>query len=258
MFFVKRYEDSTNYIYVKMVREDDGFTGVEDIGAPDVMQRTLPDGLVLEDFNDPVWEEVGNGVYRIQLNRHDVPNVGVMTVHVEHAGCRNFDDWGWSMGMFEEFMAPAGRVPANIKEIDDDVVAAVNLEADYDGTGYNKANSTIGTCTTNTDMRGTDNANTVEPDAAGVVGALIAALNDLSSAQVQAACDTAITANSLIVFIKNIAEADAEVDTTVTPWQLVLKIKGTDTELVRKNLKDITNNDLSSVDTIVGGHQEPE
>lgn len=33
-----------------------------------------------------------------------------------------------------------------------------NLEDDYDGTGYAKTNSTIGTCTTNTDMRGTDNA----------------------------------------------------------------------------------------------------
>ena len=36
--------------------------------------------------------------------------------------------------------------------------ATANLELDYDGTGYAKANSTIGTTTTNTDMVGTDSA----------------------------------------------------------------------------------------------------
>jgi hypothetical protein len=44
------------------------------------------------------------------------------------------------------------------RSISDDATAADNLELDYDGTGYNKANSTIGTTTTNTDMRGTDSA----------------------------------------------------------------------------------------------------
>ncbi|MFW0778495.1 MAG: hypothetical protein ACN2B6_12340 [Rickettsiales bacterium] len=53
----------------------------------------------------------------------------------------------------------AGNLPdVNIAEISDDATAADNLELDYDGTGYAKINSTIGTCTTNTDMRGTDSA----------------------------------------------------------------------------------------------------
>jgi len=46
----------------------------------------------------------------------------------------------------------------DVGAISGDAAAANNLELDYDGTGYAKANSTIGTCTTNTDMRGTDNA----------------------------------------------------------------------------------------------------
>ena len=46
----------------------------------------------------------------------------------------------------------------NVAAISADATAANNLEADYDGTGYNKSASTIGTCTTNTDMRGTDSA----------------------------------------------------------------------------------------------------
>ena len=46
----------------------------------------------------------------------------------------------------------------NVKAISDDTTAPDNLELDYDGTGYTKTNSVIGTCTTNTDMRGTDSA----------------------------------------------------------------------------------------------------
>lgn len=46
----------------------------------------------------------------------------------------------------------------DVKSISDDATAAGNLELDYDGTGYAKTNSTIGTTTTNTDMRGTDSA----------------------------------------------------------------------------------------------------
>lgn len=62
----------------------------------------------------------------------------------------------------------SGNLPdVNVAEISDDSTAANNLELDYDGTGYTKANSTIGTTTTNTDMRGTDNA-----ALASVLGAL--------------------------------------------------------------------------------------
>jgi hypothetical protein len=47
----------------------------------------------------------------------------------------------------------AGNLPdVNVAEISDDSAAANNLELDYDGTGYNKSTSTIGTCTANTDL----------------------------------------------------------------------------------------------------------
>jgi len=50
------------------------------------------------------------------------------------------------------------QVTADVTAISGDTTAANNLEADYDGTGFTKTNSTIGTCTTNTDQRGTDSA----------------------------------------------------------------------------------------------------
>ena len=49
-------------------------------------------------------------------------------------------------------------VSADVVSVSGDSTAADNLEADYDGTGYNKSASTIGTTTANTDMRGTDSA----------------------------------------------------------------------------------------------------
>lgn len=64
----------------------------------------------------------------------------------------------WGGGIINA--ASNGRVPANAEEISGDATAADNMELDYDGTGYAKANSTIGTTTTNTDMRGTDSAST--------------------------------------------------------------------------------------------------
>lgn len=69
----------------------------------------------------------------------------------------------------------SGNISADIVAVSGDTAAADNLESDYDGTGYNKSTSTIGTCTTNTDMRGSD----TEP---------------LDSTQTQAACAAAIVA----------------------------------------------------------------
>lgn len=78
----------------------------------------------------------------------------------------------------------ATSVPGTVDvgAISGDSAAADNLELDYDGTGYAKANSTIGTCTTNTDMRGTDNAAT--------------AAKLLDYVQLLARKDTAITADN--------------------------------------------------------------
>jgi hypothetical protein len=99
------------------------------------------------------------------------------------------DVGGWAGALAT--LSSNNRPNVNIAEVSDDETAASNLELDYDGTGYAKANSTIGTTTTNTDMRGTDGANTTVPDAAGVAAALhattdalIAALNNLSAGDV--------------------------------------------------------------------------
>ena len=78
----------------------------------------------------------------------------------------------------------AGGVPhVDVTRLSGDPTAADNLEADYDGTGYNKSASTIGTCTTNTDMRGTDNA---------ALASVLGALADAAAADEVTASDTVV------------------------------------------------------------------
>ena len=77
-----------------------------------------------------------------------------------------------------------GGPDVNVNAISDDTTAAANLELDYDGTGYNKTNSTIGTLTTNSDKTGYSISGTKTT---------LDALNDISTADVNAQCDTALS-----------------------------------------------------------------
>ena len=46
----------------------------------------------------------------------------------------------------------SGDIKVDVETVSGDSTAADNLELFFDGTGYNASNSTIGTCTTNTDL----------------------------------------------------------------------------------------------------------
>lgn len=70
-------------------------------------------------------------------------------------------DVGSWLGTAVTTSSTSAKPEVDMFSISDDATAANNAESDYDGTGYDKSNSTIGTCTTNTDMRGTDSAVTV-------------------------------------------------------------------------------------------------
>jgi len=79
----------------------------------------------------------------------------------------------------------------------------------------------------------------------------IAAYLDTEIAAILAAVDTEVA------FIKNVMEGDVSIDITTTPWQAVVKIKSTDTELIRKDLKDKDGNNITSVNAMIGQYKEP-
>ncbi len=60
-----------------------------------------------------------------------------------------------------------------------------------------------------------------------------------------------------IDFIKNVLEGDVKIDITTTPWNVVVYVKGTSTELIRKKLKDVSGADLITITTVIGQHVEP-
>ena len=136
-----------------------------------------------------------------------------------------------------------------------------------------------------TAMRGTDSANTTVPDAAGTASSLhgttnglIAALNNITAASVWAVGTRTLTSfGSLIAGIWAYAsrtltggggdataanqtsmikllEADYSIDTTATPWELVVTQSGTATELLRKKLYQADGTNVTSADHLVGRH----
>lgn len=63
--------------------------------------------------------------------------------------------------------------------------------------------------------------------------------------------------NDALMLIKNIMEGDVEIDTTQTPWQLIVKNKTTQDELLRKDLKDVNGAAITSVTKVIGRQTEP-
>ncbi len=106
-----------------------------------------------------------DGWYSTTLNTTDTNTVGELILNV-HQPANMLPVWMRWWVLEEEIYdnifgaSAAGLLDVNVIQVSGDATAANNLEADYDGTGFNKSNSTIGTCTTNTDMRGTDSAAT--------------------------------------------------------------------------------------------------
>ena len=61
-----------------------------------------------------------------------------------------------------------------------------------------------------------------------------------------------------VTTVKDILEGDEAIDTEATPWQLVIKKKSTEDELVRKDLKDISGSNISNINTVIGSMKEPD
>ena len=88
------------------------------------------------------------GLYRLDLSDTMVAAEGFVSIYLH--GATNL--------LQTALRINCRTLAADVVKVSGDSTAADNLELDYDGTGYNKSNSTIGTTTTNTDMRGTDSA----------------------------------------------------------------------------------------------------
>ena len=116
------------------------------------------------------WTHKDGGYYEIEITAAQNIEEGIGFVRGVCTGVLPFESAHYDIvvaNIYDSLIKGTDNLQVNATAISGDSAAADNLEADYDGSGYIKANSTIGTCTTNGDMRGTEGANTTVPDTAG-------------------------------------------------------------------------------------------
>jgi len=133
------------------------------------------------------WANVANPTTAVDLSETDIQLCDTVTTNTDMVGTDGANTT----------VPDAAGTAAGLHTTTDAAIAALN---DFDPANDAVANVTlVGTCTTNTDMVGTDGANTTVPDAAGTAAGLhattdaaIAALENLSAAEAEAACDAAL------------------------------------------------------------------
>ena len=121
------------------------------------------------------WTHKDGGYYEIEITAAQNIEEGIGFVRGVCTGVLPFESAHYNIvvaNIYDSLIKGTDSLQVDAVEISGDSGSADNLELDYDGTGYTKANSVIGTCTTNTDMVGTAGANTVTPDIAGTAATL--------------------------------------------------------------------------------------
>jgi hypothetical protein len=197
---------------------------------------------------------ISNGIYHATLDATDTDTVGMLEIYVHVAGAlavkniymvieETVYDLLYASGATGDVKLQAithtgatiptvttattvtNQVTANVTAISGDTTAADNLELDYDGTGFSKGNSTIGACTTNTDMRGTDsaakavavatidtNVDSILVDTGTTIPAQITALNDFDPAT-----DTVVNVTTVATTTTNTDMRGTDGANTVAP-----------------------------------------
>ncbi len=132
------------------------------LGTADQAELLKSNGAATVDISSNTWAAVtgSDGWYDLTLTTTDTNTLGQLLVVVQDSSiCLPvYSSFEVVAANYYDAKYGTGNLNADVMAISGDAAAADNMELDYDGTGYAKANSTIGTCTANTDMRGTDSA----------------------------------------------------------------------------------------------------
>jgi hypothetical protein len=97
------------------------------------------------------WTHKGNGIYEIEITAAQNNTEGMLWMVGVCDGVLPFESPRYTVVpgvVYDSLVLGTDNLQVDAVEISGDSAAADNLEKDYDGTGYAKANSTIGTCTT--------------------------------------------------------------------------------------------------------------
>ena len=165
------------------------------------------------------WTHIGDGMYKIEIPasgggsiNNDAEGVGYFTGICTGVLAWRGPDIVFRAAALNDALIDGGdSLDVNVTAVSGDTTAADNLELDYDGTGYVKANSTIGTTTTNTDMVA------AAPTAANIrteidsnstqLAAIVADTNELQTDDIPTTLATLATSAS-IAALNNVAATD--------------------------------------------------
>ena len=197
MLFLKQSTASQSVLLGPFVDDTDGATAATGLSIANTDIRLSKNGGNMAAKNSGGGTHDENGWYTITLDATDTNTVGRLQVSCKVANAlavfmefqvleeaiydaligssaAGFDsnqrvNVGQWLGTAVTLSSTSAKPEVDVASVHDDATAASNLEADYDGTGYNKSASTIGTCTNNSDMRGTDSAYTGTPPTAASI-----------------------------------------------------------------------------------------
>jgi len=151
------------------------------------------------------------------------------------------------------------EIDANETKIDtiDTVVDAVQAKTDNlpaDPTSETNATSNKNDIVTEVDANETK-IDTIDTNVDAVLADTDEIQGKLPTNNIMGSSDTA-DHDTDIDWLKNVMEADVELDTTGTPWEIVFKTKDTSNELIRKKLYEYDDTAISTTAQVVGKQLE--
>jgi len=163
--------------------------------------------------------EIGNGVYQLAGNATDADTLGALVLHAEEPGTAGatdpFDDLFLIVAFNPLSSVDLGLslVPSNLTQLNGAAQSLLDLK-DFADAGYdpdtNKVNGVklVDTTTTNSDMRGTDGANTVVPLDSGST----ATLNNQTSILNRIGAFTGSGINTILGFFQSLFRSNIGTD----------------------------------------------
>jgi hypothetical protein len=92
MFYLKK-STAGQKVPVKLVDSVDGHTPKTGVTSPTIKIAKTTGAFA--NMNDGAWAEDAYGWYTVQFDATDSDTLGLIKLHVEKSGCRNFDDYGY-------------------------------------------------------------------------------------------------------------------------------------------------------------------
>ena len=173
MFYVKQ-STAGQELPVLIVDSGDGYTPETEITEPTVKIAKATGAFA--NANDGTWAEDAYGWYTVQLNGTDTNTLGLLKLHVEKTGCRNFDDYGYVLpANVYDSMFSTDKLQVDLTQVAGAAVDTASAQVGANVVSSSKTDS-VGTQVGTVDSK-VVSAHTVTDTAVGSVGVLVSTVD---------------------------------------------------------------------------------